>query len=98
MIASLHAVSSGAHTSVQWQTLLWVAGAAVVAALAIVLIVVMSRRPKSIEHGIDEFSRSLQAVAPNHRTGGRLVPGRSRPSAGSEDGPGRAMRGEAEAV
>jgi hypothetical protein len=84
------------HTSVQWSTLAWIAGAAVAAAVIITVIVLVSRRPKSMEHGIEEFSRSLQAVAPNHRSGGRAMPGQSRSSSAKaqEDSPVRATRGE----
>ena len=76
-------VASGGHTSLQWGTLLWVAGAVVAAALIIAIIVLVSRRPKSMEDGIAEFSRSLQAVAPSYRTAhgpgsGSSTPGRTR--------------------
>ena len=70
----LMAAVKASHTSVQWWTLAWIAGAAVVAAVTIAIIVIVSRRPKSMEDGMAEFSRSLQAVAPAHRSAPR--PGR----------------------
>jgi len=73
---------AAAHTSVQWSTLAWIVGAAVAAAIIITVIVLVSRRPKSMEDGIEEFSRSLQAVAPNQRPGARPVQGQGRPGAG----------------
>ena len=94
----LLAAGSSAHTTVQWATLFWVAGAVVAAAVIIAIIVVLSRRPKSIEDGIAEFSRSLQAVAPSYRLTGRQAPSRARPGVGNESGSVRAMRGETEAV
>ena len=96
----LFAVARTGHTSVQWSTLVWIVGAAVAAALIIAIIVVLSRRPKSMEDGIAEFSRSLQAVAPNHRAGARPASGPGRTGSGNpqEDRPVRAARGETEAV
>jgi Flp pilus assembly protein TadB len=73
---------AAAHTSVQWSTLAWIVGAAVAAAIIITVIVLVSRRPKSMEDGIEEFSRSLQAVAPSQRPGARPVAGQGRPGAG----------------
>ncbi len=90
------------HASLQWVTLLWVAGAVVVAAVVITVIVVVSRRPKSMEDGITQFSRSLQAVAP--RPGARLVAGHVAPPAHhghktpKTDEPVGAARRETEAV
>jgi hypothetical protein len=75
----LVAAAKTAHTSVQWQTLAWIVGAAVAAALIITVIVLVSRRPKSMEDGIEEFSRSLQAVAPSQRPGSRPAQGQARP-------------------
>jgi Flp pilus assembly protein TadB len=94
------ATAKASHTSVQWSTLAWILGAAVAAAVIITVIVLLSRRPKSIEDGIEEFSRSLQAVAPNHRSGNRPTPasGRSSPGNGQEERSVRATRGEAEPV
>jgi Flp pilus assembly protein TadB len=96
----LIAATKTAHTSVQWSTLAWIVGAAVAAAVIITVIVLLSRRPKSMEDGIEEFSRSLQAVAPNHRSGARSVQGQSRggPGNGQEERSVRATRGEAEPV
>jgi Flp pilus assembly protein TadB len=96
------AASKSAHNNpVQWSTLAWVVGAVVVAAAVIAVIFLVSRRPKSMEHGIDEFSRSLQAVAPNHRAGAR-PPAAShvRPSNGRpyEERPVRPARGETGSV
>jgi Flp pilus assembly protein TadB len=92
----LAAAAKSTHTSVQWSTLAWIVGAAVAAALIITVIVLVSRRPKSMEHGIEEFSRSLQAVAPNHRSGSRNISGQSRSSSAKaqEARPVRATRGE----
>jgi uncharacterized alpha-E superfamily protein len=92
----LIAAAKPTHTSVQWSTLAWIVGAAVAAAVIITIIVFVSRRPRSMEHGIEEFSRSLQAVAPNHRSGSRAIPGQSRSSSAKaqEERPVRATRGE----
>lgn len=89
------------QTSVQWQTLAWIIGAGVTAAVIIAIIVLVSRRPKSMEHGIEEFSRSLQAVAPSHRSAPR--PGaaghvRNGPTGTPAQSPVRASRGETEIV
>ena len=86
---------------VQWSTLAWIVGAAVVAAVIIVIIVLVSRRPKSMEDGIAEFSRSLQAVAPNNRSGPR--PAKAGPAQPGPGGPlgqryGQPARGETESV
>jgi Flp pilus assembly protein TadB len=90
------ATAKTTHTSVQWLTLAWIVGAAAAAAVIITIIVLLSRRPKSMEHGIQEFSRSLQAVAPNHRSGARGITGQSRssPAKAQEESPVRATRGE----
>lgn len=95
-----HAAAAKAHTSVQWSTLAWIAGAAVAATVIIAIIVIVSRRPKSMEDGMAEFSRSLQAVAPTHRLAARPGPAHPRPGMGRavEDRPVRAPRGETEAV
>jgi Flp pilus assembly protein TadB len=92
----LAAAAKSTHTSVQWSTLAWIVGAAVAAAVIITVIVLVSRRPKSMEHGIEEFSRSLQAVAPNQRSGSRAIAGQSRLSSSKaqEERPVRATRGE----
>lgn len=50
--------------------LLWVLLPLLCAALVCLAVVVRNRRPKSIEHGIEEFSRELRALAP---------PGQRRP-------------------
>jgi Flp pilus assembly protein TadB len=91
---------AAAHTSVQWSTLAWIVGAAVAAAVIITIIVLVSRRPKSMEDGIEEFSRSLQAVAPNQRAGSRPVPSQSRSGAGAAqvERSMRGTRGETEPV
>jgi Flp pilus assembly protein TadB len=96
----LMAAAKVAHTSVQWLTLAWIVGAAVAAGLIITVIVLLSRRPKSMEHGIEEFSRSLQAVAPTHRPGSRGNTGQVRSSSGKtqEERTVRATRGETEPV
>jgi Flp pilus assembly protein TadB len=96
----LIATTKSAHTSVQWSTLAWIVGVVVVAAVVITIIVVLSRRPKSMEDGIEEFSRSLQAVAPSQRAGARPVSGQARPGSGNgqEERSVRTTRGEAEPV
>jgi hypothetical protein len=88
------------HTSVQWWTLAWIAGAAVVAAVTIAIIVMVSRRPKSMEDGMAEFSRSLQAVAPAHRSAPKAGLGGTRtgPARAQEERSVRATRGETEGV
>jgi len=93
------AVKAG-HTSVQWWTLAWIAGAAVAAAVIIAIIVVVSRRPKSMEDGMAEFSRSLQAVAPAHRSAPRagLSGTRTGPARAQEERTVRATRGETQGV
>ena len=97
----LMAAVKASHTSVQWLTLAWIAGAAVAAAVIIAIIVIVSRRPKSMEDGIAEFSRSLQAVAPAHRSAPR--PGQSGTRAGGtvkaqEERAVRVTRGDTESV
>jgi hypothetical protein len=94
------AAAKAAHNSVHWQTLAWTAGAVVAATVIIAIIVVVSRRPKSMEDGMAEFSRSLQAVAPAHRIGQRPSPAHPRPisSKAQDDRSVRATRGETEAV
>lgn len=89
------AVPKVAGSPIQWWTLAWIAGAAVVATLIIGVIVMLSRRPKSMEDGMAEFSRSLQAVAPTHRVGTRTA-GELRPAIGKgqEERVLRATRGE----
>lgn len=77
----LLATAKTAQASVQWQTLVWILGAAVAAALIIGVIVLVSRRPKSMEDGIEDFSRSLQAVAPAQRQASRVAQGQARPGA-----------------
>jgi len=94
------AVKAG-HTSVQWWTLAWIAGAAVAAAVTIAIIVVVSRRPKSMEDGMADFSRSLQAVAPAHRSPPRAAVSGARTGpakAAQEERSVRATRGETEGV
>jgi len=87
-----------AGSPIQWWTLAWILGAAVVATLVIAVIVMVSRRPKSMEHGMAEFSRSLQAVAPTHRMGTRTT-GEVRPTLGkAADGRPLRARGESETV
>jgi len=96
----LMAAVKASHTSVQWWTLAWIAGAAIVAAVTIGIIVVVSRRPKSMEDGMAEFSRSLQAVAPAHRSAPRsgLSGARSGPAKTQEERAVRATRGDTEGV
>ncbi|HET9061302.1 MAG TPA: hypothetical protein VFN61_15390 [Acidimicrobiales bacterium] len=108
LVAVAHKTTPG----IQWTTLAWIAGAAVAATVAIAVIVLVSRRPKSMEDGIAEFSRSLQAVAPVHRLPSRHTAERSsaeqkppaprppspRPPAANESGTVRMRRGETETV
>ena len=93
------AVAKATSPPVQWWTLAWVAGAAIAATLIITVIVLVSRRPKSMEDGMAEFSRSLQAVAPTHRSATRAT-GEVRSTAASrpELRSVRALRGESETV
>ena len=93
------AVAKVTSAPLQWWTLAWIVGAAVAATLIIAMIVVLSRRPKSMEDGMEEFSRSLQAVAPTNRVGPRPTPGDQRPSLGKGQ-PLRSVRtrGESETV
>jgi cytoskeletal protein RodZ len=97
---SLATTVKAAHTPVQWSTLAWFASAVLAATLIIVILVVVSRRPKSIEDGIADFSRSLQAVAPSHRPGQPPVPAQPRPTSAKaqEEHTVRATKGETEAV
>ena len=94
------AAAKTASAPLQWWTLAWIVGAAVVATLIIAVIVVLSRRPKSMEDGMEEFSRSLQAVAPTHRTGPRTTSADLRPSPSKAFEPRsvKATRGESETV
>jgi len=95
-----HAAAAKAHTSLQWSTLAWIVGAAVAATVIIAVVVIVSRRPKSMEDGIAEFSRSLQAVAPTHRLAARAGHAHPRPGPGKapDDGTVRATRGRTETV
>jgi hypothetical protein len=104
---ALMAVGKATGTAVQWTTLAWIAGAALAAAVIITVIVLVSRRPKSMEDGMLEFSRSLQAVAPLHRSssrpagqadGNRRAASTSRPLKPQRQRPQRARTGETEAV
>jgi hypothetical protein len=96
----LVASAGPAHTTVQWLTLVWILGAVVVAAVIIAIIVMLSRRPQSMEDGMAEFSKSLQAVAPNHRSSQRQATGPTRPGPykAQEQRPARATRGETDPV
>src|ERR1700678_3119384 len=87
-------------TSVQWWTLAWIAGAGAAAAGIIGIIVVVSRRPKSMEDGMADCSRSLQAVAPAHRSPPRpgLSGARTGLAKAQEERAVRATRGETEGV
>lgn len=67
--------ATAARTSIQWWTLAWIVGAGIAATLIIATIVIFSRRPKSMEDGMEEFSRSLQAVAPVHRSSAKIIGG-----------------------
>ncbi|MHB1497263.1 MAG: hypothetical protein ACYCXN_05060 [Acidimicrobiales bacterium] len=92
------AAAKAAGTSIQWATLAWIGGAIVAAALIITVIVLVSRRPKSMEDRMDEFARSLQAVAPTHRPIPRQGGGQPRAGAGKLQEQRPARRGEAEPV
>jgi len=87
-------VAKVAGTHLQWATLAWIGGAVVAAAVIITAIVLVSRRPKSMEDGIAEFARSLQAVAPNHRPVGRPVAAQPRPGSGALQEQSPVRRGE----
>ena len=58
--------------------LLYVVGAVVVASLVSGLYVLRHRKPKSLESGIESFSRELRALAPERRE--RVPPERRRPA------------------
>ena len=66
--------------------LLYVVGAVVVASLVSGLYVLRHRKPKSLESGIESFSRELRALAPERRggvlRGERVPPERRRPDIG----------------
>lgn len=87
------AKSAGTH--VQWATLAWIAGAVIAAALIITVIVLVSRRPKSMEDGIADFARSLQAVAPARRPPARQNDSQPRQAAGRLQEGRPVRRGEA---
>jgi hypothetical protein len=72
--APVVAAAKVAHTALQWTTLLWVAGAVVVALLVITVMFLISRRPKSMEDGMAEWARSMAAVAPDGRAAPRRTP------------------------
>jgi putative exporter of polyketide antibiotics len=93
--AALLVAAKSAGTHVQWATLAWIAGAVIAAALIITVIVVVSRRPKSMEDGIEEFARSLQAVAPARRPVARQGDPQPRQAAGRLQEQRPARRGEA---
>jgi len=84
--ALVAAAAKSSHTPVQWWTLAWIAGAALAATVIIAVIVLVSRRPKSMEDGMAEFSRSLQAVAPTVRGVGRSGGSEIQPVATRADG------------
>jgi hypothetical protein len=71
--------------------LLYVVGAVVVATLISGLYVLRHRKPKSLESGIESFSRELRALAPERRTeGDRSGPPGVRVQAVAQSGaPGR---------
>jgi hypothetical protein len=96
LIAAAKASHVPPHSSLQLSTLAWIVGAVVAATLIIAVIVAVSRRPQSMEDGMAEFSRSLQAVAPTHRPVQRPAPAHPRTGStkAAEDRPLRATRGE----
>jgi hypothetical protein len=57
--------------AMDYQNLLYVAGALLVATLISALYVLRHRRPRSMEAGIESFSRELRALAPERRPGTR---------------------------
>ena len=92
------AAAKASHAPIQWWTLAWIIGAAVAATLIIGTIVVLSRRPKSMEDGMEEFSRSLQAVAPTHRMGTRTSAAEMRPIMAKPHDERKTRRGGSEGV
>ena len=51
--------------------LLYVGLAVAASVVASIVMVLRNRRPRSLESGVDEFSRELQALAPGTAAGGR---------------------------
>jgi hypothetical protein len=69
--------------AMQIQNLLYLIGAVGVATLWIsVLYLLRHRRPKSMEAGIESFSRELRALAPDRRPNGEMSKDRGRPRGG----------------
>jgi hypothetical protein len=75
-------------SAVQIQNLLYVVGALVVATLVSGFIVLRHRKPKSLEAGIESFSRELKALAPERRP-----PPTRDPRSASDGGPPQRRRG-----
>jgi hypothetical protein len=85
--------------SMQLTNLLYGVGAVAVAIVVSALIVLRHRRPKSLEAGIEMFSRELKALEPDGASGATVVPGPSPTGGGvpvrgsAATGAGGAMRG-----
>jgi hypothetical protein len=75
-------------SAVQIQNLLYLVGALVVATVVSALIVLRHRKPKSLEAGIESFSRELKALAPEQR----LPPREPRPAPGFDGDPSQRRR------
>jgi hypothetical protein len=83
--------------------LLYLAGAVAVASLVSALYVLRHRKPKSLESGIESFSRELRALAPEHRGGGARTDSvspsdRARPPAPGPPAPGPVPEGSGSAT
>ena len=51
--------------------LLYVGLAIAASVVASIVVVVRNRRPRSVQSGVEEFSKELQALAPGTAAGGR---------------------------
>jgi hypothetical protein len=68
-------------SAIQIQNLLYLVGALGVATVISALYVLRHRKPKSLEAGIESFSRELRALAPERR----MAPVRDRRSGGDRE-------------
>jgi hypothetical protein len=66
--------------------LLYVVGAIVAATVVSGIVLLRHRRPKSLEAGIEMFSRELKALEPDRRGPGTSGPGRVVPTGANRDG------------
>ena len=73
--------------------LLYVVGAIVAATVVSAIFLLRHRRPKSLEAGIEMFSRELKALEPDRRGPGATGPGRVVPTGANREGGGGAGGG-----